>query len=93
MEATLNIIRWKCGCVQMQDEPIFFDYCEGDESRYSDYRLKEYIFDLNGERECIPPFEIVSDEEKLHIFKSIAFQSRQAYAYRQFKSVLKDMVK
>lgn len=76
----------------MQDEPIFFDYCEG-EYRYGDYRLNEYIFDLNSERECIPPFEIVSDEEKLHILKNIAFQSRQAYAYRQFKTVLKDMVK
>lgn len=88
----MNIIRWKCGCVQIQDEPIFFYYCEGD-SRYDVYLLNEYIFDLNSERDCAPPFEIVSHEEKLHILKSIAFQSQQAYAYRQFKSVLKDMVK
>ena len=86
----MNIIRWKCGCVQMQDEPIFFDYCEGDE--YTDYRLKEYIFDVS-DRVCVPPFEIVSDEEKKHILKNIAFQSREAYAYRKFKQVLKDMVK
>ena len=88
----MNIIRWKCGCVQMQDEPIFFYYCEG-EARYSDYHLNEYIFDLNGERDCVPPFEIVSDEEKLHILKNIAFQSREGYHYRRFKKVLRDMVK
>lgn len=87
----MNIIRWKCGCVQMQDEPIFFDYCERD--GYTDYRLNEYIFDVNDERDCVPPFEIVSDEEKQHILKSIAFQSQQAYHYRNFKQVLKDMVK
>ena len=87
----MNIIRWKCGCVQMQDEPIFFNYCESD-SRLSDYRLNEYIFDVS-DRTCELPFEIVSDEEKLHILKNIVFQSRQAYAYRQFKNVLKDMVK
>lgn len=87
----MNIIRWKCGCVQMQDEPIFFDYCEGD--NYTDYRLNEYIFDVNDERDCVPPFEIVSDEEKKHILKNIAFQSRQAYHFRKFKEVLKDMVK
>ena len=86
----MNIIRWKCGCVQMQDEPIFFDYCEG--HGYTDYRLKEYIFDVSN-RICAPPFEIVSDEEKKYILKNIAFQSREAYVYRKFKQVLKDMVK
>lgn len=86
----MNIIRWKCGCVQMQDEPIFFNYCEGD--AYTDYRLNEYIFDVN-DRVCMPPFEIVSDEEKKYILKNIAFQSCEAYTYRKFKQVLKDMVK
>lgn len=86
----MNIIRWKCGCVQMQDEPIFFRYCE--DGKYSDYRLEEFIFDVS-DRVCEPPFQIVSIVEKLHILKNIAFQSRQAYAYRQFKNVLKDMVK
>lgn len=87
----MNIIRWKCGCVQMQDEPIFFDYCEG-EYRYDDYRLNAYIFDVS-DRECVPPFEIVSNEEKKFILKQVAFQSREAYHFQKFKKVLKDMVK
>lgn len=86
----MNIIRWKCGCVQMQDEQIFFAYCE--ESDYSDYRLRDYIFDVS-DRVCEGTFEIVSIPEKLHILGCVVYQSRQAYHFRKFKEVLKDMVK
>ena len=87
----MNFIRWKCGCIQIENEPIYVYYCETND--YTDYRLREYCFDVNSDRDCAEPFEIVSDEEKKHILQCIRFAVDQAYHYRKFKQVLKDMVK
>ena len=88
----MNIIKWKCGCIQIENEPIFLFYCEAES--FTDFRLNEYIFDYDDDRKCEPPYVVITDNiVRFHILKSIAFQSKQAYSYRQFKSVLKDMVK
>ena len=87
----MNFVRWKCGCIQIENEPIYVYYCEGND--YTDYRLREYCFDVNSDRVCEKPFEIVSDDEKKHILQCIRFAVGQAYDYRKFKQTLKDMIK
>ena len=86
----MYIIRWKCGCVQMQDEPIFFAYCE--DKTYTDYRLREYCFSIDPNRICEPTFEIVTLEEKLHILHAIRYWVNRGYDHKRFCDELRTMV-
>jgi hypothetical protein len=86
----MNLVKWKCGCIQIENEPVYLHYCEG--KNFTDYRLKEYCFSIDPNRVCEKPFEIVSLEEKLHILHSIRYWVNRGYDHKRFCDELRVMV-
>lgn len=80
----MNFIRWKCGCIQIENEPIYVYFCEGG-------NLPEYGFSYS-DRKCQPPFEVVDKNEKENIIAQIQNHVIQSYHYAKLRRVLKDLV-
>lgn len=81
----MNIIRWKCGCIQIENENVFIYYCEGDGADGYGF----YISD----RKCNDTYEILDEETKQRIFICIQNHVIRSGEYKDLQLALRQTIK
>lgn len=80
----MKIIKWECGCIQIEGENIFLSFCEGDKG--DDYG---FFYDT---RICNPPFQEIIGSEKENILAVLQNHTHNSYLYYNLRQVIRALV-